>query len=208
MNSSKLFLSILFSLIAFLSMPVYSEAPRKPAIMSASDLANFPSPIAEFIVPYGHERLQIAELRLPDGPGPYPTMMLIHGGCWLSQYDLVHMRSLAAAFTREGFATWLIEYRRVGDQRGGWPGTFEDVAMAGEFLPEIATMYNLDLNRMIVAGHSAGGHLATAVSVLTSDKQDENPDFSALIYPVTTLGPENQEWLEKSLFHRNLAYED
>lgn len=160
MKPLKPVLSIFLLLFALFSSPVYAETSRKPEIMSAGDLANFPSPIAEFVIPYGHERLQIAELRLPDGPGPYPTMMLIHGGCWLSQYDLVHMRSLAAAFTREGFATWLIEYRRVGDQGGGWPGTFEDVAMAGEHLTDMATMYNLDLDRLIVTGHSAGGHLA------------------------------------------------
>jgi acetyl esterase/lipase len=154
-------ITLIFLFFALLlGMSPGTQARGQPNIMSSRDLAEFPTPVAEYVIPYGHERLQIAELRLPEGPGPYPTMMLIHGGCWLSQFDLMHMRSLAAAFTREGFATWLIEYRRVGDEGGGWPGTFEDVAMAGEFLKEIKTAYNLDMNRFIVAGHSAGGHLA------------------------------------------------
>src|SRR4029434_10633001 len=71
-----------------------------------------------------------------------------------------YMGHLSAALTEAGVATWSVEYRRVGNQGGGWPGTFEDVAVDTEHLREIAKTYPLDLNQVIAVGHSAGGHLA------------------------------------------------
>ncbi len=128
--------------------------------MTSSALADFPSPEADIIIPYGNDQEQFGELRLPKGEGPHPVMMFIHGGCWLAPYDIKHVRQLAKAFTDEGIATWTIEFRRVGNPGGAWPGTFEDVSAAGDFLPTLAEKYNLDMNRFITAGHSAGGHLA------------------------------------------------
>ncbi len=72
-------------------------------------------------------------------------------------------------------------------------------------MKSMAETYAFDPSKVGVMGFSAGGHLATAASVLASEKADENPDFSALIYPVTTLGPENQKWLEETLFHRPMT---
>jgi len=129
-------------------------------IMQASELASFPNPPADHVIAYGEDELQFGELRLPSGEGPFPVIVLIHGGCWLSQYDITHIRKLAAAFTAEGIATWTIEYRRVGDAGGGWPGTFDDIDAGTDFLVTLAAQYNLDLEHVIVAGHSAGGHLA------------------------------------------------
>lgn len=129
-------------------------------IMNSSALASFPNPPADHVIAYGESNLQFAELRLPSGQGPFPVMLLIHGGCWLAEYDIAHIRKLAAAFTAEGIATWTIEYRRVGDTGGGWPGTFDDVAAATDHLVSLAGQFDLDLDRFIIAGHSAGGHLA------------------------------------------------
>jgi len=129
-------------------------------VMTASALANFPNPAADQIIFYGDNKLQFSELRLPAGQGPHPVIVLIHGGCWLTQYDIFHIRKLAAAYAKAGIATWSIEYRRVGDPGGGWTGTFDDVAAAADSLNKSAEKYNLDLNQAIVAGHSAGGHLA------------------------------------------------
>jgi acetyl esterase/lipase len=128
--------------------------------MSASDLVALPQPEADHRLPYGEEPLQFGDLRLPDGEGPYPVVIVIHGGCWLAEYDLSYMSALAEALTAAGVATWSIEYRRVGDAGGGWPGTFQDVANAADHLLGIAAEYNLDADRVAAVGHSAGGHLA------------------------------------------------
>ena len=64
---------------------------------------------------------------------------------------------MAIALAEQGYATFNVEYRRVGDPGGGWPGSYEDVLAAVDYasrLPEI------DAARIAIAGHSAGGHLA------------------------------------------------
>ena len=78
----------------------------------------------------------------------------------MSQYGLTYMGHLSAALAAAGVATWSVEYRRIGNQGGGWPGTFEDVSRAADHLRTIAKTHPLDLDRVIAVGHSAGGHLA------------------------------------------------
>lgn len=129
-------------------------------LLTSDDLQGFSAPSADHTISYGPDRLQFGELRLPKGDGPYPLLILIHGGCWLSEFDITHSRKLANGFASAGIAVWNIEYRRVGDEGGGWPGTFEDIAVGGDYVSELAKTFSLDLSRVIVAGHSAGGHLA------------------------------------------------
>jgi acetyl esterase/lipase len=119
-----------------------------------------PPPPYDHKIAYGSDPLQFGELRLPKGSGPHPIAVIIHGGCWLSRYDLKHSGHLSAALTEAGVATWSIEYRRVGDAGGGWPGTFEDVACGTDYVRTLQKTYPIDLNRVVVVGHSAGGHLA------------------------------------------------
>lgn len=116
---------------------------------------------ADHRIAYGSQRLQYGELRLPKSEGPHPVAIVIHGGCWIARFaDLRNTAALSDALRDEGVATWNIEYRRIGNQGGGWPGTFHDIARAVDHLRTIATNYQLDLERVIVMGHSAGGHLA------------------------------------------------
>ena len=67
---------------------------------------------------------------------------------------------MSDALRNAGVATWNIEYRRADSEGGGWPGTFSDIGAAIDHLREIAPRYQLDLNRVVAVGHSAGGHLA------------------------------------------------
>jgi acetyl esterase/lipase len=155
----RLSFAILLCCGSFASIPA-CLGEEQPNIMSAADLAKFPNPAPDARIAYGDLSLQFADLRLPTGPGPHPVMILIHGGCWLSQYDISHIGKLADAFAGNGIATWAVEYRRVGDAGGGWPGTFQDIAHAADHLLNVAQAYSLDTTRVIAAGHSAGGHLA------------------------------------------------
>ncbi|HEX9035387.1 MAG TPA: alpha/beta hydrolase [Ktedonobacterales bacterium] len=119
-----------------------------------------PEPAAT--LPYGDAPQQFGQLRLPDGagPGPYPLVIVIHGGYWRARYDLAYFGATCGALARAGLATWNIEYRRIGDPGGAWPGTFADVAAAADYVRDLARAYPLDLARVITLGHSAGGHLA------------------------------------------------
>jgi acetyl esterase/lipase len=106
---------------------------------------------------YGPDRSQCGDLHLPGGAGPHPVIVLIHGGSWRQRYGRAVMRAIAAALVLRGWAVWNIEYRRVGNG-GGWPQTFADVAAAIDRLDGLHP--SLDLSRVDVLGHSAGGHLA------------------------------------------------
>lgn len=137
-----------------------SMAEQPPDLLAAADLADFENPPADARLHYGDDPLQFGDLRLPPGDGPHPVAVFIHGGCWLSEYDIAHSSKLTAALADSGIATWSLEYRRIGDPGGGWPGTFEDVARGADHLASIAGQYRLDLDRVIAMGHSAGGQLA------------------------------------------------
>ena len=103
---------------------------------------------------------QVAWLTRPAGEGPHPVVVFIHGGFWRNSFDASLAEPQAADAVSRGFAAWNIEYRRVGDEAGGVPGPLEDVSAAVDHLAELADFYHLDLERVAVVGHSAGGHLA------------------------------------------------
>lgn len=111
-------------------------------------------------IPYGEGANRYGELALPAGPGPHPVAVVLHGGCWLSMADLSYVRPLARELNRAGWATWTLEFNRIDEQEGAWPGMLRDVAMGVDHLREVAAGANLDLERVVVVGHSSGGHLA------------------------------------------------
>jgi acetyl esterase/lipase len=78
----------------------------------------------------------------------------------LAEYGIGHVGALEAALADQGYAVWSLEYRRVGDPGGGWPGTFSDAGSGADHLRILAEEFPLDLERVVVAGHSAGGQLA------------------------------------------------
>jgi acetyl esterase/lipase len=109
---------------------------------------------------YGSLISQEGDLYLPHVPRP-PVVCLLHGGFWQMPYGREEFTAVAKDLAARGYAVWNIEYRRLGAAGGGWPGTLHDAASAIDHLATlVADGIGLDLNRVIVAGHSAGGHLA------------------------------------------------
>ncbi len=119
-------------------------------------LTDPPPPAADARLAYGDEPLQFGDLRVPAGDGPSPLAVVIHGGYWKANYNLIHTGHMCRALTEQGIATWNVEYRSIGDPGGGWPGSGEDVARAVEFVQELPG----DRERVVLVGHSAGGQLA------------------------------------------------
>ena len=139
-------------------VPLCAQEAYRP--LTFAEIAALPTTPADHRIAYGADSLQFGELRLPRGTGPFPTVVFIHGGCWLAQYDISHSRALAAAIAAEGYAVWSVEYRRLGNPGGGWPGTFHDVAHGTDFVRELARRFPLDTMRVALVGHSAGGQFA------------------------------------------------
>lgn len=142
--------------------PIMSVPPAPPArLMRWPDLLNRPRPNPTRAVFYGDDPNQLAELWLPQGRGPHPVVVLIHGGCWeAATATHTYLNYAAEDLRRRGLAVYNIEYRSVDQTGGGYPGTFQDVAAAIDRLEVEAPKAHLTLRHMVVVGHSAGGQLA------------------------------------------------
>jgi len=123
------------------------------------DILAVPPVPADQRVPYGDDPSQFLDLFSAKGK-PRGAAAFIHGGFWRAKYDLDYIAPVCEALTEAGIATWSLEYRRIGNEGGGWPGTLEDVGAGADHLLSIGKRHNLDLRRIIAIGHSAGGHLA------------------------------------------------
>lgn len=147
--------------ISACSQPHNSGSVQHTAPLSWSDVSSLAAPRPGVVIPYGPAPQQFGELRLPPGTGPFPIAVLVHGGCWKRAFDYRYFAHLADRLTRDlSVATWLVEYRRLGDPGGGWPGTFLDAAASSDFIHQLARQYPLDPARTVAVGHSAGAHLA------------------------------------------------
>lgn len=138
-----------------------NDTTAAPQLMTPADLATFTSNPPDERIVYGPDSSQYGELRIPTGAGPHPVAVLVHGGCFKAAYATAqYMAPIGDALKAKGIATWNIEYRRLGQPGGGWPETYLDVGRAVDHLRAIAEQYQLDLRRVALVGHSAGGHLA------------------------------------------------
>jgi acetyl esterase/lipase len=135
-----------------------TAAAPKPMVLADYLALKGPSPSATFA--YGSAPSQYAELFLPKGAGPFPVAVLVHGGCWTKEFGgITQLRNLAGALAARGIAAWNVEYRRVDEAGGGYPGTYQDMNAALATLALQAKRYPLDLGRLVAVGHSAGGQL-------------------------------------------------
>jgi acetyl esterase/lipase len=144
-----------------LTLAVAAVIAAAPQRLRPRDVDGLPSKPAEARIKYGEDALQFGDLRLPAGKGPFPLAIVIHGGCWVSSFaTLQNTAALSDALRDAGIATWNIEYRRLDNPGGGWPGTFADVGAAADHVRTLAGAHPLDLAKVVVVGHSAGAHLA------------------------------------------------
>jgi acetyl esterase/lipase len=131
------------------------------APMRLEDYLALSGPKPTTTIAYGSAPSQFAELFRPAGPGPFPVVVLIHGGCWTIEYGgITQMHNVAGALAARGIAVWTVEYRRADEAGGGYPGTYQDINAALDKLGAVAPQHQLDTSRILAMGHSAGGQLA------------------------------------------------
>lgn len=168
-------------LLACLSLPVAAaQGSSEQTYKQVAARAGPPTAVLR----YGPDELRSGQLRLPEGKGPFPVAVVIHGGCWTASYDtMAGMAAVSEALTRRGIATWNIEYRRLGDPGAGWPGTFEDIGSGIDHLAVLAKSYPLDLTRVTIVGHSAGAHLA----LWGASRSRLGPAYAPKVQPVSVV---------------------
>lgn len=137
-----------------------TKAPFVDTLSIPKYIAQVKPAKADQRITYGPAKSQYADLYLPKGvKGPVPVVIFVHGGCWNAQIPADTTAGNAADLARGGVAVWNIEYRRLGEPGGGYPGMYEDVGAAFDKLREVAAANKLDLSRITVVGHSSGAHL-------------------------------------------------
>lgn len=154
-----------FLALTAMSTPVMAQTPAfpSPKLLTWADLTKRPKPTPDATVDYGTNEMQKVDVWLPKGKtkGPFPVVVMVHGGCWTTSIaDRSLMNWIADDLRNTGVAVWNIDYRGVDRTGGGYPGTFADAAKAADQLTVNAEKYNLDTRRVLAIGHSAGGHLA------------------------------------------------
>ena len=153
------------SALAVLAILAACPALAGARLMDWPDLLARPLARADQRIAYGPGPSQFGELWLPSTPGRRPLVMMIHGGCWRARVATLSIMNYAADdLRRRGFAVWNIEYRGVDQAGGGYPGTFLDVAAAADALRAVARSRPIALGRVVVVGHSAGGHFAAGLA--------------------------------------------
>ncbi len=147
--------SLLPALLLGALLDAHAAAPMK-----LDDYLALTGPAPSAKLAYGPAPSQYAELFVPHGAGPFPVAVLVHGGCWTSKFGgIAQFRNMAGALAARGIAVWNVEYRRVDEEGGGYPGMYLDMHAALDLLAANASAHKLDLERIVAVGHSAGGQL-------------------------------------------------
>lgn len=150
-------LLLLLAACALATPPKEAPAAVQPNNATYGTDANLAASAPQAILRYADHQRGFAELRLPEGKGPFPLAVIYHGGCWKTGVaSQAYMAPLATRWQQQGIATLNVDYREV-DDGGGWPGSFADWAASARLIEEVAAKHPIDRKRVTLVGHSAGG---------------------------------------------------
>jgi acetyl esterase/lipase len=140
---------------------------------------------------YGGLPDHVVDVRLPSTDAARPLVVVVHGGFWKAEYDRAHAGPQSVGLAHAGYVVATVDYRRVGQPGGGWPGTFDDLAALSDTVPSLvaaALPNRVDTTHTVLVGHSAGAHLA-AWAAARHRLPDESPWHRAapLDVPVVSL---------------------
>jgi acetyl esterase/lipase len=132
-------------------------------VADSREVLSRPATAPHVTLRYGDLPDQVVDVRLPASREPRPLVVVVHGGFWMAEFDRAHAGPQSVGLADAGFVVATVDYRRVGQRGGGWPGTFDDVAALTDVVPSLvsdALPDRVDTTRTVLVGHSAGGHLA------------------------------------------------
>ncbi|RTE85808.1 MULTISPECIES: alpha/beta hydrolase [Gammaproteobacteria] len=167
MKYIRLVIILLLSISA--TSTVHASSPEQVSFTSVTELEYAP---ADEVLFYGNAEQQFVEYWAGTSNR---NVVLVHGGCWLNAYGVDHIRPTASELAEQGFHVWAVEYRRLGDENGGWPTSKHDVAAAIDLVASRAGD-----SPIVVAGHSAGGHLALLAAENTQTQVSQVMGLAAI----------------------------
>jgi len=143
------------------------------ALLLASGAKGFAAdpPLSAVQMDIEYARVDGVSLKLdafvPEGPGPFPACILVHGGGFTKGDKQSYIKPLFESLSKAGFAWFTINYRLAPQHR--WPACVEDVETAIRWVKDHAREYNIDVNRIALIGESAGGFLVSYVAARPAD---------------------------------------
>lgn len=115
------------------------------------------------------------DANIPDGPGPFPTVIIVHGGGWENGNKRTYVTPVFQPLTEAGFAWFTINYRLAPKYK--FPAPTDDVAAAIRWVKAHAKEYKVDTRRIALMGESAGGHLVAYVGA----KREKGTEVAAVV---------------------------
>lgn len=122
-----------------------------------------------------------ADVIVPEGEGPWPVLVYLHGGGWICGSPTTH-RKLACRFAEAGHLVFNVDYRMAPEHP--FPTPFDDCVAAVRWAARVAGDYGGDAGRLAVGGDSAGGNLSSAVAIALAGDPDVKISAALLIYGV------------------------
>ena len=176
-----------------------SIADAVKAVLKKQDKGTAPEPVEdvnnETITGLGGGKIKI-RIYTPKGDGPFPVIVYFHGGGWvvadLDVYDATP-RALANAV---GAVVVSAHYRQAPEHK--FPAAHDDTFSAYKWVLENAAKIKGDPTKIAVAGESAGGNMAAAVSIRARDEHIQIPVHQLLIYPVANFGFDTPSYEENA----------
>jgi acetyl esterase/lipase len=122
-----------------------------------------------------HDGVELrADVYLPEGAGPFPALVMYHGGAW-TKGTRASYASWGRYLARHGYVAVSADYRLATSERTAFPESLWDAKAAVQFVRGSAEDYRVDPGRIGVMGGSAGGHLAALVALTAREPSLANP---------------------------------
>jgi acetyl esterase/lipase len=116
-----------------------------------------------------------ADVYSPDGPGPFPGVLVVHGGAWAGG-NKSHMERVSRLLVGHAYTVVAINYRLA--PQFPFPAQIEDCKTAVRWMRSNAALYKIDPTHIAGYGYSAGGHLVTLLGTTDPTCGLEGPDVT------------------------------
>lgn len=169
--------------------PPLHQLSFQEARRAYNDIQNIPVPklpvsFEDHILACGpNEKVSIRVVRPPNRKESLPVVMFFHGGGWVLGNQDTHDRFIREITCGSEAALVFVNYSLAPEAK--YPTQIEEAYAATKYIAAHGQEMNLDPSRLAVAGDSAGGNLAAAMTLLAKGRRGPKIDFQVLIYPVT-----------------------